>query len=210
MPETLNLQYLNNFNIQPSTVGERYRSRLIQSGQPVPTVVLYEESDFSSIAYQSTLGQAFNFMRRNSAGRYSSSALMRVQRAHDDLQDGMVSRLPCLLVAERAAGYDELTEIKSGGILGMAVAWPDRTLLAVQPAARRQGLGSVLVAAVTGFIPEASRFWVARTNREGQQFLLRQGLVPQSMNNRGAIAFAIEGGEASETESEAIYESVPF
>lgn len=156
--------------------------------------------------YENALRRAFDFIRRFGGGRYTSSTLMRILRAADQAERARmagsdVEDAPVLLTLGKPFAFNELTEVKEGGPVGMAVYFPGeagRLLLAVHPEYRRKRFGTVLarLAQIGGRQVTA---WVNQRNAEGQQFLLHLGLTPTSMNASGGVCYTAgvedEGGE---------------
>ena len=152
------------------------------------SVVQPEEEGYAQAA-----NQAFSFFRSAASGRYSSRTLMRLA----DLGDSRPGRaLPVILTVGRPFTYCEETETKTGGMQGMCVWWPDengRCLLAITPSARRKKIGTVLVRFILDYLDHAGTpsFWVARTNRNAQHFLLKLGFVPSAINSNGAVQYGV-------------------
>lgn len=131
---------------------------------------------------------------------------MRIVRAADSAESARRAGLedeeaPILLTIGKPFAFNELTEVKEGGPVAMAVYFPaenGRLLLAVHPDHRRKGFGRVL-AKLAHFGGGAVTAWVNQRNTEGQQFLLSIGLTPTSMNSSGGICYTAgvtdEGGE---------------
>ena len=144
--------------------------------------------------YTQALSQAFPFLRRNADGRYSDTTLMKLTRAVDNI-DG-AGDLPTIVIAEMPYSYDELTEVKSGGIAAMAVTYQSgKTLLAVHRNLRRRGLGRCMTSMVGGYSPTAPHYWVGGSNAVGQQFLVASGLRPTAINSRGAVRYGTDYGD---------------
>lgn len=143
--------------------------------------------------YAIHLRRAFEFFRGCSDGRYTSSSLMRLHDAVDDADNG-----PIIATAGMPLGYDEETEVKTGGTLGMLVADPEgRTMLAVAPNFRRQGIATALIAAIElaettlgNTLTSERYFWVGNRNIVAQRFLLASGRFPTAMSGTGALRFA--------------------
>lgn len=64
-----------------------------------------------------------------------------------------------------------------------------RLVMAVHADARRQGYAQRLVQYAQGFVG-GLHAWVGNSNVIGQQFLLRVGMMPTSMNGRGALLYS--------------------
>lgn len=139
--------------------------------------------------YIPTLRGAFDFFRRNAEGKYSDNTLVNLTRNHDSLQyGGDRNHLPFIALAEAPYEYDEETEVKRGGTLGMMVVWPEKTILAVNRGARRLAIGATLFHRVRYTIGDFS-MWVGKTNQAGHMFCLSQGMFPSAMNGQGAVRY---------------------
>lgn len=147
--------------------------------------------DHSTPGYAQHLRGAFQFIRRNSANRYSNNSLMRLATAADETRD---DRKPVITVATSPMSFDEETEVKSGGTSGMLVTFPDgRALLAVAVSQRRQGIATRLFRHNSNWTTITPHFWVHSTNAPAQQFLLSMGLAPTALNGSGAVRYGYAG-----------------
>lgn len=147
--------------------------------------------------YEQVAAKAFAFFRANSDGRYSSRNLMRLANLADEIENGVQSQtLPFILAAVVPTSYDEDTEQKKGGHMGMAVWWANsgRCMLAVHPAQRRLGIGSAVLTFIRRHMANLGRpvFWVGRANVGGQMFLLSNALMPTAINSNGAVRYCNE------------------
>lgn len=152
--------------------------------------------------YGQWLRSAFGFFRRHGGGRYTDATLMQLVRAADKYEGALRNGaefdavhedtdLPVLVVADRPYSYDEDTEVKTGGMVGLAVCWPERqgkTLVAVQADYRRKHIGSLLLTQVRSLVRDAS-LWVGQQNVIGQKFLLANNLVPVGFSSGMAIRY---------------------
>lgn len=184
------------FTIEAPTAGVRMAHRV---GASLPGgSELFGLGPGDGAAYEDALRQAFQFMRRNDGGRYSSVAKMRVLRAAEDAE-GFRTRgfheatLPGLVGVRSPYRFDEDTEVKSGGMVAVAVVWPHengKVMLAVHPTARRTGMARLLIKAL-GMLCGVHTLtaWVNKGNVGGQHFLLSQGFAPTSFNNQGGVAW---------------------
>jgi hypothetical protein len=139
------------------------------------------------------LRAAFTFFRQHADRRYSSKTLMALIDNADRLE-GTGDRYSQVTVVTVSIPftYDEETEVKSGGVLGMGVLLPDRRILiAVRASARRQGLGRLIFENLDLAYVPTSVMWLNRYNAVGQQFALAMGLVPQEMRPSGAVAYSL-------------------
>lgn len=145
--------------------------------------------------YGRALKGAFPFFRAHSGGRYSSTSIMRLVAAMDRLDSGSTNGLPSLLVAATPYSYDEETECKKGGVVGMLVCWPQdegRLMVAVHKARRRQKIGTALLRYYLAYESATAHAWVSNRNFAGQAFLLANELYPTGMNSSGAVRYATE------------------
>lgn len=153
--------------------------------------------------YAQALGRTFSFFRAHHSGRYTDRSLMTLVRANDQFryreETGVIEgdipeplSLPTILAAELPFSYDEETECKQGGTLGMLVVWEaqgGRAMLAVNRSHRRKGIGRCLVELANYLIGNHIYLWVGRENVVGQHFLLSCGLFPTAINGSGAIRY---------------------
>lgn len=150
--------------------------------------------------YVQHLRQSFQFFRRNAGNRYSPSTLMRLANAADDIENSDTPprrrNWPVLTVATSPQSFDEETEVKTGGMAGMMVTFPDgKALFAVISSLRRKGIGSNIFRYNSDYSGILPYFWVAVSNVPGQMFLLSQGLVATALNSAGAIRYGYNGAE---------------
>lgn len=146
-------------------------------------------SDASALAL--ALRSAFAFFRRHGDRRYSAQSLMRLLTFADKIDAGDHTELPSIVTAEVPFAYDEETEVKSGGVLGIAVVLPDgRVMLAVHADKRRTKLGKALLSFVTSYFHSYPQVWVHRGNTIGAQFCLSMGYMPWLINPSGAVQYA--------------------
>ena len=159
---------------------------------------------YDNARYTQYIGQAFGFFRRHSEGRYSDATLMRLARAVDLANYGGESdksALPYLVVAQVPTSYDELTEVKTGGIVGMAALWPNmenRLILCTARRARRAGYAKALLRIVQWNWGGSIHTWVGQGNLAGQSFLAGQGLYPTVIAPSGAIRYGTSALDADE------------
>ena len=148
--------------------------------------------------------QAFAFFRRNADRRYSASVLMSLlthaeaieadaERGvlPDSSEDDAAHRYPAVMTLGTPFEYDEETEVKSGGLVGVAVLLPDnRVLFAVLPDQRRKGVGREMTRLLAGRYDYFNlNWWIHQENRDGQQFALAVGLMPYQVNRHGAVLY---------------------
>lgn len=153
--------------------------------------------------YAERLNLAFEFLRQFGDGRYTDATLMSLIRSADQLReyrsdvmlslDGTIPG-PVVLSVHEEFHYDEETEVKKGGMIGMLALLPAgegvKALLVVRESHRRNGYGRALFSMARSMVGELSlAAWAASTNIIGQQFLLSQRFIPSAMNGRGAIRF---------------------
>lgn len=150
------------------------------------------------------LRQAFTFFRKHGDGKYSANTIMSLLRASEGISaaienGGVVhaNHLPSLAVAEMPYSFDEETEVKSGGLMGIAIHLPDnRILIAVHSEARRKRLGTVLLHILRAWRPAGEMsIWVHRSNDVAQHFLLSNECVPWVLNPSGAIQWVSQRGQ---------------
>lgn len=135
--------------------------------------------------YPARMRGAFQFLRTHADGRYTATSLINLLNA----SEGASGDRPTLHVLEAPSSYDEETEVKTGGMVGVAVKYTNgKTLLAVRAEHRRLRHGSLLLdaAARRGMAPN---LWVHRENLGAIRFLAAADYSPQSMNSQGALNF---------------------
>lgn len=170
--------------VRPSRVAQN----LLREPAPDYTCLALSIHD-NEAKYITTLRTAFDFFRRNAEGKYSDNTLMNLTRAYDSIQyGGDRSHLPFIALAEAPYEYDEETEVKRGGTLGMMVVWPDKAILAVNRGGRRKGIGGTLFNRVRYTVGDFS-MWIGKTNQTGHMFCLSQGMFPSAMNGQGAVRY---------------------
>jgi hypothetical protein len=93
--------------------------------------------------YAQALRAAPEFFRRQAEGRYSDTTIMNLSRTWDLFNENQSApELPTVFIAEVPFSYDEETEVKRGGTVGMLVIFADKSLLAVARTARRRGVAN--------------------------------------------------------------------
>lgn len=192
-----------NNNLRPGWMDELRRSRQ-ETPMPYRDYDLKDAArnavittwDYNTPQYGQHITAAFRFFRNNHSGKYTDTTLMRLDRAaavynartgYD--QSYLQEHLPLLATAVLPFEYDEETEVKKGGTVGMMATWKDKAILAVGVGYRRMNVGRTMFTSTINSTGVYPAMWVARTNHEGQHFLLSQGLSPSAMNGNGAIRF---------------------
>lgn len=150
------------------------------------------------------LRRAFAFLRKHGDRRYSASSLMKLLTYADRLDGGDVQPNDCpkVIVAEVPFGFDEETEVKSGGPIAIAVVLPDsRMMLAVHGEKRRIRLGKCMYSYANYALNVRPTVWIHQDNTDAQKFALALGMKPWRMNDSGALAFAQEAPREEESEA---------
>lgn len=173
--------------------------------------ITFEEHSVHSALYGSNLSMLYRFFRSHSDGRYSSRTMNKLSSLPLDWEEARsrggnvdFSQFPMLVVASKPYTFDQETETKSGGQLGVAVAWENgTTIIAVHRDGRRTHIGSGLIERMSSYHNPV--MWVGRRNVPGQMFALKSGLFVTAMNADGALRMAQqpmdeEGMEGSEEE----------
>lgn len=159
-----------------------------------------------SARYANELQRVVTFMRRAASGRYSDRTWGMFARRCDQATD-MAEHpdrgrfydddygMPWAYTLERSPGYDEVTEVKVGGIYAAALVTPPvgdenddcgRIYMATHEPYRRQGLATALfVRAVGWHVPSNCSTYVARTNRPGIVTAVALGFNPAEV--RGSV-----------------------
>lgn len=191
--------------IRPTESGDMprlasYRERLINDVRnrcgldPLPTFSLFLPGEER---YSAVLSTAFNFIRRAADCRYSSRALMRLVQLADRLPNAgpltaVDTMFPPLVVAELPFEYNEETEVKKGGVVGMLVALESGWMLAVAQPYRRKKVATVMVQILQSLRPDViPTFWLGNGNLNGQQFVSAVGFQPIAFSAKGAIQYGI-------------------
>lgn len=141
-------------------------------------------------SYSPALRNAYEFFRRNANGRYSPGTLVAISRSWDALCSGETDALPHIVTAESPFTYDNLTEVKTGGVLGMMITWPEKAILAVSRDTRRTGIGTSMFNEML-YQQATLNAWVGRENTVGHHFCLSRGMFPTAMNGQGAVRYTI-------------------
>jgi hypothetical protein len=179
----------------------------------VPDLNLSHFTMSDGAPYEHGARQAFEFIRRNSNGRYSSRTLMRIAHSADyaemarmGLQNTAIT-VPTadIYILEMPSSYDPDTEVKSGGIVAACAYWPEvdgRYVLAVGGNSRRQRFGSVLTKYIQYITGNPMYVWVSPENQTGQHFLLTMGFAADTINRMGTLRWAhgmndLEGDDPS-------------
>ncbi len=169
--------------------------------------VLVGYSPTDGPVYEATLRQAFNFLRRHDSGRYSSRMKMRVLQMAEEVEAARergstaVAGTPVVLALNQPFRFDEDTEVKSGGLIGVVVMWPSesgRVILAVHADYRRKHLGRTLLSVLRNQGTSVQlTSWVNKYNHVGQHFLLSTGFTPTGFNQSGGVCWTL-GEDTSE------------
>lgn len=170
---------------------------------PTPTLtVAYAGETEATAAFR----RAFEFFQRHGEGRYSDRTLMSINRwaqRSEELRSSSPftippadeGRLPGVHMLASESSYDEVTEVKAGGVCAVAVTLPagegdgSRLVLAVAPESRRKGFGATLFRSAISYEGRSLHSWVGQGNVDGIKFLLDMGMFPQEMNRNNAICF---------------------
>lgn len=149
-----------------------------------------EHNEYPALA--GAIRQAFAFFRRHGDRRYSAASLMRLLAFADRIDQGHVDDIPCIVTCEVPFSYDEDTEVKSGGIVGIAILLPDnRMMLAVHSERRRKRVGTALLRFVGNYFTSYPVVWAHRANTTAAGFLASQGLMPWAVNTAGAVQYCL-------------------
>lgn len=159
---------------------------------PIETLFLTPWTDLDT--YRNYLSRARDFIGIHGDRRYSAATLGRILNASQALDNDQLRGrypLPLITTAEQPVVFDDETETKSGGIIGMVLCWPgDRTVIAVNASKRRQGHGMALMDRLFYNIGrDQVILWVGRDNRVGHFFALDCNLFPSAMNSTGAVRY---------------------
>lgn len=149
-------------------------------------VAQFYPASFGMSEYVAKLKEAAGFLRTNSSGRYSDRTHGRFLRKAEAAERTLISRapgfdpelnLPGVFIIEEPFAYDEDTEVKTGGII--AVALVDQSLttsknaiyMAVRQPSRRRAAGSALVQAARRNYGQLTTY-VNGANKPGLMFAL--------------------------------------
>lgn len=178
----------------------RILTRTAQSLCPECRTAQWAALEPGTQGYAELASKTFSFFRSASSGRYSSRTLLRLS----DLSEERPGRsLPVILSVGTPYSYDEETEVKRGGLIGMCVWWPEETgrcLIAVTKSARRKKVATTFVIFTTEYLSHYGdpSFWVGRNNIVAQQFLLSQQFLPSAINSNGAVQYGRRTPEEGE------------
>ena len=143
------------------TRNERLRDALIPESN-----YRFSYIDIHNELYPLALQTSFEFLTRNHSGRYRDRTLMTIRRWADSVAATTpVQRInesysdanrpfPIVMIAEAPFSYDEETESKNGGIVGVNVGIDDsdggwKGIVAVAAGARTKKIGTTLIRAMT-------------------------------------------------------------
>lgn len=179
-------------------------------GPTIPcTNIKFTMSCAEDPTFAGDMRRAFEFIRTHGDGHYTSNSLMQIIHAADR-NTGSRSVLsaqgpsPWVLSLETPYTFDEETEVKTGGTLGMLVQLnngTNRAMLAVASGFRRAGVAKGLLVAHYESLGYPS-FWLAPSNVVGQHFLLDNNYQPVEMNRRGALCWRHTHSEPDDDGSE--------
>ena len=156
-------------------------------------------SDGGSSSYETNLRLAHDFIRRNGDRRYSRRTLNGILRAADQAEMMRVhgvdttENFPALFTLGCPVSYDEETEVKAGGMVGVGVLFDDddgKFVLATVPGYRRRGIGRLLVNIARAGVSGAISVHVSQHNHTGQQFLSACQFFPVSITSAGTVCYA--------------------
>lgn len=154
-----------------------------------------------------SLRTAFAFLRAHGDRRYSPASLMKLLSYADAIDSAALSPtlpqdLPSVVIAELNYTYDEDTEVKSGGVLGVGVLLPDgRLMMAVNNNKRRAFIGTGILQFVRSYFDGGPAVWCHRSNVVGAQFCLSRGLMPWAIREGGAVQYCEEMPTTSDSEA---------
>lgn len=148
----------------------------------------------------------WEFLRRNHDGRYTDRSLMAILAEADTLDNesyGGPSAVTTagnglvMLSAAEAISFDEDTEVKRGGLLGVMFLVPGeegeaRGIIAVREEARRHRLGTSLCVMAAQHTRKLN-LWMGAEAIAPQRFALAAGFMPHSFNRQNAISYRNEG-----------------
>lgn len=168
---------------------------------------------FEYPALAAAIRQAFAFFRRHGDRRYSAASLMRLLAHADRIDAGEHNDLPSVVTCEVPYSYDEDTEVKSGGVLGIAVLLPDeRVMVAVHSERRQKRVGTSLIDFVRNYFTSYPVVWVHRANFTGAAFLASLELMPWELNAAGAVQYCqrqpLPEGEAVQDEPDYVIDQM--
>lgn len=151
---------------------------------------------------------AFEFINKNSEGRYSDRTLMSISRWEkrlagktsderialftedaDNTGAGMFLA-PKVIIAEKEFCYDEDTETKTGGVLGMLVMLPHsddesyRAVLSVADGVRRRNIGKALANATQVMNTMPVHFFAGAGNRLAMRLAAAANMQITSVSGR--------------------------
>lgn len=165
----------------------RYRG---ESDDPEIAMLSTHEGDSG---YGAILASSFRFFRGHAEGKYTARTMSKLASLplawEESRESGIEGDFPFVATASKAYTFDEETETKSGGRIGMAVAWHNgTTVIAVHSNARRKHIGTALLERVSDVYRPV--LWVGRQNIPGQMLCLQSGLYVTAMNATGALRMA--------------------
>jgi hypothetical protein len=155
--------------------------------------------DLYSEAYPLALNTAFEFLSRNHDGRYRDRTLMSIRRwafsvAETDVHARTYGsstfhdrKYPSILVLEAPFSYDEDTEAKSGGIIGLTVCVDDgdgdwRGILAVSKHMRNKKAASALVQGFNAVSSSSMSYYAHSHNFLAARTAASLGYAPVAIN----------------------------
>lgn len=143
--------------------------------------------------------EAWNFLRRHHNRRYSDRTLMALVRAADRAKDYNADvehpYQPGFFSVTQEVDYDDRTEVKTGGTLGVCVVLPAedgaRLAVAVHQDYRRKTIGRLLVEFAKLLATDAYpvSLWSGRQALEAGQFALSAGFTPNVITPSGSMQY---------------------
>lgn len=153
--------------------------------------------------YSQYVRQLFPFFRRNAEGKYTDRTMLTIANYSDAFiryngDERILNEVtPLIVVAESPFSYDEVSEVKKGGLVGIGLITPNdnRMLIAVHRDMRRNKIGTNVYIRGRNHISKNPILWAGRRNAVGQHFALSLGLVATALNAAGAIRYSDESDE---------------
>lgn len=161
--------------------------------------------DIASEQYPLAIKTAFEFIARNHSGKYRDRTLMTIRRWAENVEDStIVSRInetysdaekvfPIPMIAEIPFSYDDDTESKNGGIVGINIGLDDgdggiRGILCVSKHLRNKKIGSSLIYAMNS-VCSVGRFdyYAGNKNYIAAKTAASVGYAPVSINSETGV-----------------------
>lgn len=161
--------------------------------------------DLTSDLYPLALKTAFDFISRNHNGRYRDRTMMTIRRWSERVQSTTPAsrlaeyhndpdrRFPIAMIAEVPFSYDENSESKNGGVVGINLGIDDgdggyRGILCTSKKFRQKNIGTVLVSSMGNVsTPGHIDYYAHNQNFNAARLAAKLSYTPISINSESGV-----------------------